>query len=406
MGKWIYYTASLRLDEIAQRVRLATDIHKSRSLSELIQRAVSNRSKGIAEYLLRQKDERFFNALVLGVMGGSPMWHDIDLKSNPYLSAKEIERLDGALGAFVLSGGELLYAIDGQHRAVGIQKALENAHDTELANENLTVIFVPYDVMDEAGLRRTRRLFTTLNRYAKPVSKRDAVALDEDDVVAITTRRLIEEYPLFKDEKISVSHTKALPTTDRISFTTVVGLYDSLDLYFRSSQRRWLQFKRFRPSETVLNQYYRDAVAFWDAVREAFPPVDEVATSSTSSEIASKYRTREGGHLLFRPVGLRALLRCVVAFKAVGVRFEVALRQLARGPLVVNQDPWVQILYEPRTHRMLTAKENQNVAFALWFYRSGGDLASISWTADALRTELAALKNIDPKRVQLPILIT
>lgn len=57
------------------------------------------------------------------------------------------------------------------------------------------------------GKTRTRRIFSTLNRYAKPVGKGDIIALDEDDIVAIITRDLLEEYPLFQNKKILVSQT-------------------------------------------------------------------------------------------------------------------------------------------------------------------------------------------------------
>jgi len=48
---------------------------------------------------------------------------------------------------------------------------------------------------------KTRRLFATLNRYAKPVSLTEIIALDEDDVVALTCRDLLENHPLFKKEE-------------------------------------------------------------------------------------------------------------------------------------------------------------------------------------------------------------
>lgn len=51
-------------------------------------------------------------------------------------------------------------------------------------------------------MQRSRRLFSTLNRYAKPVSMRDIIALDEDDVVAIASRDLIDTHPLFARDRL------------------------------------------------------------------------------------------------------------------------------------------------------------------------------------------------------------
>ena len=50
--------------------------------------------------------------------------------------------------------------------------------------DEVSVIFVAHEATSQ-GLERTRRLFTTLNKTDRPVSKGDIIALDEDDVVAI-----------------------------------------------------------------------------------------------------------------------------------------------------------------------------------------------------------------------------
>src|SRR5947207_2272968 len=81
MGTWIYYTAAMRLGDVAARVRLAQDIHTSSSLNELIQRALDRRAGDISEYLVTQKKERFFNAIVIGVYGGDPEWLDLRVES-------------------------------------------------------------------------------------------------------------------------------------------------------------------------------------------------------------------------------------------------------------------------------------------------------------------------------------
>ena len=112
---------------------------------------------------------------------------------------------------------------------VGTARALEA--DPSLGNEEVAVIFVGHS-KDQAGLERTRRLFSTLNRYAKPVSTRDIIALDEDDAVAIVTRRLVDSHPLFSD-RVSLGKTKAVPVTDGINFTSIVALYDCVEMVLK-----------------------------------------------------------------------------------------------------------------------------------------------------------------------------
>jgi DNA sulfur modification protein DndB len=107
------------------------------------------------------------------------------------------EEAKDSIGFLRLTGTEKLFAIDGQHRLSGIKHAIE--HDLELSEELVPVIFVGH-ANTVVGMRRTRRLFTTLNKTAVPVTKRDIIiALDEDDVMAITARRLYEEDSRFSN---------------------------------------------------------------------------------------------------------------------------------------------------------------------------------------------------------------
>ena len=124
----------------------------------------------------------------LGFYGGSPDWYELDIRTNHLFDAEALPReLDGVLGFLRLDGTETLFAIDGQHRVEGIKQALQE--NAELKREEVSIIFVAHR-NDPSGMERTRRLFTTLNRYAKPVSKSEIVALDEDDILAIITREI------------------------------------------------------------------------------------------------------------------------------------------------------------------------------------------------------------------------
>ncbi|PMY01453.1 DndB, partial [Pseudomonas sp. MPR-R2A5] len=80
------------------------------------------------------------------------------------------------VGVLHLTGQESLFAVDGQHRVEGIKGAL--ARSGKVSGHELTVILVAHR-NTASGLQRTRRLFSTLNRYAKPVTPGEIVALDE-----------------------------------------------------------------------------------------------------------------------------------------------------------------------------------------------------------------------------------
>ena len=314
MGDWIYYVTFLRMDQIADQIHIAQEIHSSKVLKDMIQRQITNRASQISDYLLKQP-QRFFNSLIVGVYGGSPDWYELAIGKNLRFDAPVLpSELEGVLGILRLDGTQILFAVDGQHRVEGIKQALKK--NDELKQEEVSVIFVAHR-NDSSGMERTRRLFTTLNRYAKPVSKSEIVALDEDDIIAITTRELVEKYPLFQ-EKISLSKTKAIAVKDNRNFTTIITLYDVLEILFRR-KRGWSEFKRHRREDDTIAEFNRNSAHFWDRMVVHFPPLKEVIASQPDENIAGRYRHRAGGHLLFRPVGLLIIANVVRQAKDAGL---------------------------------------------------------------------------------------
>ena len=223
MGDWIYYVTFLRMDQIADQIHIAQEIHSSHMLKDMIQRQITNRAGQIAEYLLNQP-QHFFNALIVGVYGGSPDWYELAIGTNPHFDAPVLPpELKGVLGVLRLDGTQTFFAIDGQHRVEGIKQALEKSED--LKTDEVSVIFVAHQTGAD-GMERTRRLFTTLNRYAKPVKKSEIIALDEDDIIAIITRDLVEKYPLFREK-----------------FLFSTGVEPHIDLNKPQIRRKWVQEK-------------------------------------------------------------------------------------------------------------------------------------------------------------------
>lgn len=215
IGDWIYYSCLMPIEEVSERVQFAEEVHPDRALSRLIQRSLEGpRSKHIAEYLASTK-ERFFNALVLATYSGSPEWLEVGgfrATTKPDILKEISQSAMDSIGFLSLDGSEKIFAIDGQHRVAGIKRALNDG--AEIGKEQVAVLLVGHK-KTAAGMRRTRRLFTTLNKTAVPVRKRDIIALDEDDVMAITARRLVESNAAFRDPKIAVISSQSIPTGNR-----------------------------------------------------------------------------------------------------------------------------------------------------------------------------------------------
>ena len=405
MGDWIYYISFLRPEDVAERVSLAQELHSSKALKDLIQREVdeSVHSQSIKRYLLQQH-QRLFNALVIAVYGGTPAWAELSIDDTAKLGMGALPSyMKGALGVLVFDGTERLFAVDGQHRVVGIKRAL--ADKKNLGDEEVPVVFVGHS-NDKKGLQRTRRLFTTLNRYAKPVSKTEIIALDEDDAIAIVTRRLLENYPLLKTFT-SIKKGKAIPAGDRRNLTTIIAVYDALDRYFgweRKDWRAWRDFKKQRPSERRLGELYERAVELWDSTVSAFPPLKELLASPPEEEVSFKYRNRStGGHLMFRPVGLLMIISVIGYLMAEGKTLKRAISRISAAPMSLSERPWSGLLWDAANHRMTVSGENQKVATRLLLHGVGGKLTAIGTTPDKLKAEWAGIIEQPKNKVRLPV---
>lgn len=402
MGDWVYYITFLRLRDVAERVSLAQDLHTSQALKDLIQREVdeSVHSQAIKRYLIHQ-DQRLFNALVIAIYGGAPTWAELKIDDTAKSGLGELPAyMRGALGVLAFNGAEKLFAVDGQHRVVGIQKAF--AAKESLGDEEVCVIFVGHS-NDRAGLQRTRRLFTTLNRYAKPVNKMEIIALDEDDAMAIVTRRLLERYPLLGNFT-SIKKGKSILASDRKNFTTILTVYDVLDKYLNWQWRDRRDFKKQRPSDRELNALYKQSVALWDSLTSTFPPLQELANSSPEDEVSFRYRNRStGGHLLFRPVGLSMIVSVIRHLVEAGKTLDQAAAKVAKAPMLLSESPWSGLLWDSANHRMTVSSENQRVAARILLHGVGGRLAALKTTPEALRTEWAGIIDQPPDTIELPV---
>lgn len=411
IGDWVYYISFMKMQDIAERLNRSQLVYGSLPLQEFLQRQLmTGRSEDIKDYLVSQK-QHFFNALVVGTSGGDPKWRDVVLTEKPEgLSNSFPEGVAGVQGFLTLNGTEKLFTIDGQHRVEGIREAVQA--EPKLKDEQVCVILVKGITadrreLDPKGFERTRRLFTVLNRYAKPVGIKDIIALDEDDRVAITTRRLVNDYDLFKGKKISGRQTSAIPRRDKVSVTSIITLYQVLDLYFggltSSEKKIWRKKNTLRPPEKELNQFYADAEDFWDVHCKHFPPLEEVKQSEDEEEVAGKYRNENGGLLLFRPVGLLLLGKTVKRLRDLErLTLERAVSQLAKAPLELSDEPWKGLLWDSANRRMIAPVERQRAGEKMLFHALGGDLAKIEVDPEALRHELAGLMQVDPSRYRLP----
>lgn len=344
-GDWAYYSCIMSFQAISKLVYFADDLHKSKKLSEMIQRAIqTRRGNEIAEYLINEK-ERFFNSLVIAVYGGSPSWHSIGIVSSK--STIKIEDISesylNSFGFLKFTGKERLFAIDGQHRLSGIKKAIKDGDQFE--NDEVSVLLVAHKSTPK-GLQRTRRLFTTLNKTAVKVSKGEIIALDENDVMAIIVRRLVEENPFFMNDRVAYKQTNNITPKDKYSLTTIGNLYDVLSVIFSTmpDDVKTKKLKTIRPDDTTLDNYYEYASNFFKIMAKHFPNLNSFFNAKDTSKIIKKYRGSFGGDILFRPLGL--LVMTEVISKISGkYGLEKSVMRIAKLPKDLQAVPYVNVLW-------------------------------------------------------------
>lgn len=379
IGKWAFYTTLMTFSEVNDRVRLSDEVYQNKNLSDMVQRSVnSDRAKKIAEYL-KQEDERFFPAMVVAVFEGEPNWLEFAItKQAPNIKIDinqlSLSKLD-SFGFLALTGEERLFPLDGQHRLAGIRTALADVEVQEsyLPDDEVTVMLVAHEPSDE-GRTRSRRLFTVLNKRAVSVKKHETIALDEDDVMAICTRHLVEKFkPLTQDGIVSFRTNANIKSNEHKIFTAIVTLYDILhDLFKVISKRNAQDLKFNRPDDQWLEVYRACAEFFFSQMMEKFPDINTCLGDSNPSEEIAKHRHEKGGHILFRPVGQRILSQLVAeaARGALDVEFEdddndieevknaaldaikSAFEVFADLPTALEQKPYSELIWEPETQKM------------------------------------------------------
>lgn len=372
IGDWVYYIATMRFKDVSEYVkRVDNELHKSDLLKQMLQRSITNNYKSIAHYIETQ-EERFFNALVLAVYDGVPTWHEVRLE---YDDGSEFYNL----GVLELSGDEKIFPVDGQHRVEGIKKVISESDKYD--DEQIPVIFIGHKT-DDAGMQRSRRLFSTLNRYAKPVSMRDIIALDEDDIVAIASRELVDTHPLFSKDRLLDSKTKAIPENNDKAFTTIITFYEcNLEILWMllkdievlnpdggktKGKGKIKEFIRRRPNDEIIHEFEELCAAFWNALIDCFADVYAYVADEPDSR---PYRNRAGGNLLFRPVALLPFVRAAVKVAIQQQKsFDEIFGAFPQELLAIDNVLWRNILWNNDKGTMIVNNQKLTERILLYFW--------------------------------------
>lgn len=364
VGNWRYYVCRMKYAEVARQMRGFSELVNNEELGKLIQRGISNRTKGITEYLLKSK-HRFLGALVVAAWAGSPQYTPLQMDDPDGM----LRGLDQGFGVLTFDGTQSYFVLDGQHRLRSIKDALKKNPD--LGKDDICVLIVThYDTPD--GRVRTRRLFSNINRNAKQTGAAENIALDEDDGYAILTRRLLEDHPFLKDDGrvrviLSIGEdgelklaSGSVPKTDARALTTFTVLYD-LFQYLGWDQPGPMRVKALRPPDDLLDETFKVLTSRMDDLLAHCGNVrSRLEAAASAREVRAPKEAEGDGHPFMRPVVQKAVARVASEVVYQGLlSWEEVVKRLAGLDWRLVACPWQAVAASsPDGVKMLAGKNN------------------------------------------------
>lgn len=390
------------------------------------------RQAAIAAYLAHDKRRKF--GTVVAVL--NPPWVD-DLKHENWApvesgrralkSAYQFEALDtkGRLGLLDLDDS-LIYALDGQHRVMGIrgiqelqehgflslknregmsksgritrdefmsQFNLDTAELQSLLGETITLELIPAVLAGEAAeqsSQRVRSVFITINAYAQKTGKGEEALLDESDGFAIVARKAGTLHPLFQHDRINWK-SSSLPRRTRW-YTTLDTLRKIAQVYlpqvaYELTSAWEPQFKGqvpIRPEEADIERAKDAYFDFLDRMRdlpvykglESGDDLDEIRLFPSDFD-SEEDRLKAKGNLLLRPVGQSILAMAVGQLVHEGLELDKIFEKLSKWDRLggfAQHDPssiWYGVTFDTRKRNMNT-RTNEPMAANLLKYMIRG----------------------------------
>ena len=320
IGNWTYFSSVMKIKDVVNRIITVSESDElyTKNINEILQREISTKRVGQLKDYLNNNYEHFFSSIIVAIYQGNPVWSDFDIESqfridNNLLDTDDIGFIENKIGILSLSGSETIFALDGQHRIKGIREAYKK--NKSIGEEEVALIFV---VHNHENKERTRRLFTVLNKYAQKPKEAELIILDEDDVAAIITRRLVDNHEILKmNHAVSDTNGANIPSTDMHSFTTLVMVNRINKLLLAKYKIDYTK----RPTEVDINRFYQICLDFWNYFFNLFPQIRQFIEGGESLFANGDIYNRNnetGGSLLLRPVGQKLFAQIYCAFRDKG----------------------------------------------------------------------------------------
>ena len=442
MGVGPSYVATVSLEWIRRQVHLANTmplLKKSidprtnslkideESMEAIMQRPIDwSREAVLAQYLIERSNHKF--PPILAVISqpwvdepANEMWDEAGRARQTSAAFEPIDRR-GKIGLLVTDAKTRMYALDGQHRLIGINAALElvstghlDVRDKDrrvkrdeklllddlieeyeldevkiqqLGAEEIGIEIIPAVLEGEnreEAQRRVRSIFTHVNKQASPLTPGEIAQLDEDSGFAIVARRVAVSHPLFKEIKSAVNFKNSTISKRSAHLTTLQTLTEMARGYLVSDDYAGWNAKRQelarRPDDSELANGQKEFADLWTKVAglPTFRSIQQGESVAYFRRFSHEDPAGGAGHLLLRPVGQQALAQAVALLQTENATLDVIFAKLAvldeRRALQLDdlKNPWWGVLYDPNGRRIMV--KGREVAAKLLRHLLGGTLS-------------------------------
>ncbi len=467
MGTTEAYLGAVSLEWLATRVNFASQLPlfqqkfdpetnnvvvDAETIEEILQRPLDwSRQASLTQYLITRKAHKFPAVLVVI----SPNWVDNPNASEwndrqqATTSAATFTSLnsDGAIGLLDISPHYSLYALDGQHRLMGVRGLMElittgqlprytktkrptgatitldrlletyNIDPTylqSLTKEKIGIEFIPAVIPGETrqqAKRRIRSIFVHVNLMAQQLSKGQLALLNEDNGFSILARKIAVTHPLLKDKpgrNPRVNWDGATVSAKSTVLTTLQAAEDIAQRYLEPKFPHWKPVDKglipLRPEEEELEEGLKLFNKLWDYFA-TLPSYQRLESGIPTLDLRRFSHEKPPGeaNILFRPVGQIALAQAlgILVFEK-GFALEnlfAKLRQYDAGGGFTHSDYseslWYGVLYDPNKRRVLVS--GKDLAAKLIVYILGG--IEDKMERAYLRQNLAKARTIEDKAI-------
>ncbi len=392
----------MKVQDAVREIRLPHELFETRAqaLDERMQRVLqtSKRVQPMIEYL--ERDERFYGPLIVAVTGGNPTFIPVEVAEYQGL----VDPAGMEFGIIRFDGAQTYFVLDGQHRLASLAGAIDGGNE-DVKSDSIGILIIVHENTAE-GMIQSRRLFTHLNRYAKATSVTENITIDEDDGLAIVTRRLVREHPLLKDR--TYFESRGLPARGaQEAITTLETIYRCLETLLRTKYSIDRAWKTIRPDPDVLDDAYSDAKLFWDALVDHFDEFKQVTkgTATPGDWRPADESERGGGHLLFRPIGLEMLAEATAdLIEDSTVSFSTpsdVVSGIKKVDWTLNSPPWLGVFFGGG--RMLTGRDRRDLGARILRYMVTADWPDEKGlTVDYREMVYADADSEEAQRLKLP----